>query len=722
MAVYTQETRRLILETPLGNDALIAANLTGSEEISRLFQFQMDLISEQSTIDPKKIIGQTVTLNLPLPSGIPRYFNGYVTRFSRQGSDDRFTHYRAEIHPWLWFLTRTTDCRIFQNQSVPDIIKQVLADHHFAVYEISQIINPHPQREYCVQYRESDFAFLSRLMEEEGIFYYFRHEHGKHTMVIGDQNHAFVDADESHVNLFTNANALDSTDHITSWDHRYQFRSGRWAHNDYNFKTPSNPLMATTKTLSRFDGVEQFELYDYPGRHAAQADGDSLAKLRIEEEEVGCDVVSASSLCRSFSPGKKFTVLAPHVADEDAKEYVITRIEHQVSTSGSYASGGDSARLDYTNHFDAIPATVQYRAARLTPRPTVYGTQTAVVVGPAGQEIHTDAYSRIKVQFYWDRRGKKNDNSSCWIRTAQLASGGGFGLFAVPRVGHEVVVSFLEGDPDRPLVMGSVYNAQNMPPVSHAGRKAQDGPVPTDAIGAKMQTTLRSNSLGGSGGHNEITMNDTGGSEGLFFKAQKDETHNVGNNRTDTVAIDEARTVGNNQTVAVTNNQSITIGNNRTDSVGSNEDLKVGANKTENIGANASEIVGAAKVVQVGSTLMLQAATSITLQCGASTLHMNQAGMITLTGMMITVAGGIDINIAAPIVNVAGGMLLTNSAGLLNVQSGGVAMVDASGGFHKVIAGGVASVSGAEVQINGTAKTGVNGGVTSIVGGPVKIN
>ena len=364
---YTQEDRRMTLETPLGADVLIVTGFTGREEISRLSVFYISMVSETPDVDPLSIVGKNVTLNIPLLDGSDRFFNGFVSRFSCVDSDDRLTHYRAEIVPWLWFLTRNADCRIFQNKSVVDIVKAVFSDAGFSDFEVAQILGNHPTREYCVQYRESDFNFVSRLMEEEGIYYYLRHEQGKHTLVMADQTGGYAQCTESQVSYAANLSAPDPLDQITAWEHRYEFRSGVFSQRDYNFKNPTNDLASSTKTVSQFEGVSQFDMYDYPGKYIVKADGDALSKMRMEQLEVAGEVITAGGCCKSFGPGGKFTLSSHHLTGEEGKGYVITAIEHKVSDSGSYQSGAVSAPIDYTNVFECIPDNVVFRPERITP-------------------------------------------------------------------------------------------------------------------------------------------------------------------------------------------------------------------------------------------------------------------------------------------------------------------------------------------------------------------
>jgi type VI secretion system secreted protein VgrG len=534
MAEYTQEGRLLAINSPLGKDVLLLTGLSGREEMSRPFNFQLDLLSEKSDIAPADIVGKSVTFSVYPGQDAARHFNGFVARFSAGGLQIRDLRlYRAEVVPWLWFLGQTADCRIFQNKSVPEIIEQVFKDAGFSDYKISVNMDAHPKRDYCVQYRESDFQFVSRLMEEEGVFYFFRHEDGKHTLVIDDQKSAYKDCPEKEVQHFIGS--LEES-HVTEWDHHYEFRPGKFAQTDYNFETPSTSLMTNTSTLIKLPNVDQFEVYDYPGEYAKKSDGEKLIKIRMEEIEASHDVVRGASNCSSFCPGGKFTMKRHPCPSEAGKGYVITSIQHSASDSSYTQGGGDDQ--EYKNSFSCIPDSVLFRPARSTPKPTVRGVQTAVVVGPPGEEVHTDKYSRVKVQFHWDREGKRDDNSSCWVRVSQSYAGQGWGSMCIPRIGQEVIVDFLEGDPDQPIITGRVYNAEQMPPFK----------LPDD----KVVTGIKSNSSPGGGGNNSISMNDTKGKETMDVHAQKDLNTTVENNETHIV-------VGGYQGVTVKGDASLTV-------------------------------------------------------------------------------------------------------------------------------------------------------------------
>ena len=606
---------------------------SGQEEMSRLFSYQLEMISDNNAISAQQIVGKNVTFGVKLADGTPRYFNGFVSRFFA-GDEDRQgrRNYRAEVVPWLWFLTRTSDCRIFQNKSAADIIQQIFKDLGFSDFNL-QIQGQHPTRDYCVQYRETDFDFVSRLMEEEGIFYFFKHEDGKHTLVLADQKGAYTDCKESEVDYPRDAGTRAVTDHITQWEHRYEFRSGKWTQTDYNFEdhparsesTPAKLMMAGQPTTVKLDNVQKYELYDYPGDYAKKDQGENYSKIRMEEEEAEHDVVQAASTCRTFTPGGKFKIKS-HLSKSEQGKYVITSIQHSASEPGVYETG-QPAYDDYSNTFTCIPDSVIFRPARVTPKPVIHGTQTAVVVGPAGEEIWPDKYGRVKVQFFWDREGKRDDKTSCWIRCAQTIAGKNWGAMYIPRIGQEVVVSYLEGNPDRPLITGVVYNADQMPPYALPDNKTQSG------------IKSRSSKGGSEANFNEIRLEDKKGSEQILFHAEKnsdivvenDETHLIGHDRTKTIDHDETTHIKHDRTETVDNDEKITIGGNRTETVGKDESISISGGHTESVGKDKS--------VSVGKRLSIVASDEIVLTVGSASIVMKKNGDIAIQGKNISING-----------------------------------------------------------------------------------
>ncbi|MDQ2695986.1 MAG: type VI secretion system tip protein VgrG [Pseudomonadota bacterium] len=682
MNAFTQEQRLIALEdSPLGRDELLLAAFSGREEISRLFSYRLELLSPRSDIAAREVVGRRVAVSVRYSDRRVRHFNGFVSRFAASGLGlHGLRSYRAEMVPWLWFLTRTSDCRIFQNQSVPQIVETVFTDLGFNDYDIAQIKGAHGKWDYCVQYRESAFNFVSRLLEQEGIFYWFRHARDRHTLLLADHKGAYAELPESQVDYTGGGAGALAQDHITHWEHEYAFRSGRWTQTDYNFETPGTSLKTSTPTLVDLAEVKKYEVYDYPGEYQQRGDGETLTHIRMEEEEAAHDTVSAAGNCRSFTPGGTFT-LRRHECPAEKKTYLITAITHHASEPGYAAAAAGGA--EYANAFTCIPADVTFRPPRLTAKPSIQGPQTAVVVGPAGEEIYPDQYGRVKVQFHWDRRGGNNEHSSCWVRVSQPWAGQGWGAVAIPRIGQEVIVEFLEGDPDRPIITGRVYNAGQMPPYALPANKTQTG------------IKSRSSKGGGAANGNELRFEDKKGAEQLLIHAEKnqdlevenDETHWVGHDRAKTIDHDETSHIRHDRTETVDHNETITIGNDRTETVIANETLTVNQNRTRTVSQNetvtvvltrthsvgvneminvgaAQEItigglqaltvgltravtVGRSQDVSIGKTLTIDAGEQIVIRTGKASITLKKDGTISIQGKDITIKGSGGINVKA---------------------------------------------------------------------------
>jgi type VI secretion system secreted protein VgrG len=600
---FTQAARALRIDTPLAPDALLLRSVSGQEAVSQLFRFQLELLSEDDAIDFDSIVGKNVTLHLQIIDS-ERNINGFISRFSQSGRDERFTHYQAEMVPWLWFLTRKADCRIFQHKTAPDIIKKIFDELGFKDYEL-RLYSSYRSRDYCVQYRETDFNFVSRLMEEEGICYFFEHDKdgAKHTMVLADDAAAHKPCPgQEKARCDFSPGSWHPDDVISDWRVEQEYRPSAWSHTDYNFETPSTSLMVTVKDDTGY------EIYDYPGLYSKKGDGDQLGKTRLQETRAFKERVTGKSNCRCFTTGATVEV-TDHYRKEMNQKWMLTAVYHQSTMGEAYGSGGTDEGFFYTNAFEGIPASVPFRPPRVTPKPSVQGCQTAVVVGPAGEEIYTDKYGRVKVQFFWDREGKKNEDSSCWIRVSYPWAGKNWGGIHIPRIGQEVIVDFLEGDPDQPIIVGRVYHAERMPPWALPGKKVVSG--------------FKSDSTKGGGGYNEISMDDTKGTELINIHAQydqqkkveHDERVNVGRNRTESVGNDESITIGHDRNEKVVNNETIAIGVNRTETVGSNENITIGSNRTENVGASESITVALTRTRNVGVNEMVNvgAAQEITI-------------------------------------------------------------------------------------------------------------
>ncbi|UCF94635.1 MAG: type VI secretion system tip protein VgrG, partial [Desulfobacterales bacterium] len=463
-----QTARPVEIFTPLGEDLLLFHRMTATEELGRLFQLELDLLSKDPNIPFEKLLGQNVTIRLDLPNDKVRYFNGYVSRFRQEGSFDDFNVYRMTVRPWLWFLTRTADSRIFQEKRVPDIIKEVFRDHGFTDFE-EALSGSYRTWEYCVQYRETDFNFVSRLMEQEGMYYYFKHESNKHILVLSDSisSHEAYPDYEKLPYFPPDEHLLRERDHIYDWNIAQEVQPGVYALNDFDFTRPKANLQVKA-SVKREHARAAMEIYDYPGEYLQTGEGEIYARARIEELQSEYEQVQGQANARGLSVGCLFE-LVDYPRKDQNREYLIISASHQLE-SDAYASGtATEAEEVYFCRFTALPSRQPFRPARTTPKPLVQGPQTAIVVGPSGEEIYTDKYGRVKIQFHWDRYGKHDENSSCWVRVSHPTAGKGWGAVQIPRIGQEVIVDFLEGDPDHPIITGRVYNANQMPPYELPG-------------------------------------------------------------------------------------------------------------------------------------------------------------------------------------------------------------------------------------------------------------
>jgi type VI secretion system secreted protein VgrG len=631
---YTQANRPMRVETALGADTLLLAALSGAEAVSAPFAFRLELLSDDPAIVPDDVLRTPVVLTLRLPDESERTVHGLVRRFAQRGQSEDLTAYRAEIVPWLWFLSLSRECRIYQNLTVPEIVEQVFRAQGYSDFEL-RLVKPYPKREYCVQYRETHLDFVSRLLEDEGIFYFFEHSADRHLLVLADSNGATRPCEGMPTARMAPRVATAGDDVVTALHREHRAGAGKVALRDYDFLQPSLNLESTIAA------DEPEEVYDYPGLYSNPEEGERYARLRLEGQAARREVVNGEGTCRAFVSGCRFD-LAEHYREDANQAYLLLRVRHEAS-AGDWRSWNDSP-LDYKNRFLAVPYAVPFRPRRRTPRPFVRGSQTALVVGPAGEEVWMDSHGRIKVQFYWDRIGTKDENSSCWVRVAQPWAGKGYGSIQIPRIGSEVVVEFLEGDPDRPLVTGCVYNAEQTPPYA----------LPA----AGIQMGMKSRSSPGGGGHNEISMTDTKGKEMMNLHAQHDMVTTVQHDDAQTVNNDRTITVKGNHTESITKDCTITVDAKHTETVKGDTSITISqGNYSHTVAAGTAtlHVKGAvaetfddgqtttvAKDVAIRSTsakITLTAATEIVLTTGDSSISMKSDGTITISGKTVTVAG-----------------------------------------------------------------------------------
>jgi type VI secretion system secreted protein VgrG len=630
----TQDGRFLKIDTPLGKDVLLISGFQVREGISRPFVIRVDAVSELTKSDQvtaEALIGKNATITVALKDGGKRYFHGMVNRLLRggRGKEERFAYFQLEIVPTLARLASRTDCRIFQSQSAVDIVKKVLGDANVEFKDA--LTKTYTSRDYCVQYRETDLNFVSRLLEDEGISYFFDHQESGHVMVLADKPEANQPCPEqSSVHYEAEGGYGDREDTVSDWTVTEQLRSGAMFLRDHHFQMPSKDLGFPEHTsIVRGDNTK-LEIYDYPGDYAklfkepekrldkVEEEGQKIVRLRMEREEAAYEEVDGSSNVRAFRSGFRFT-LTDHFRSDWNTDWLLTSVQHSALQSPDYVSD-EVAPSAYSNRFTCIPYKIPFLPERVTPKPVVRGPHTAVVVGKTGEEIWPDKFGRVKVQFFWDRLGKKDDNSSCWIRVAQPWAGKNWGFVALPRVGHEVVVDFLEGDPDQPIIVGSVYNSDNMPPYSLPDNKTQTG------------IKTRSSKGGGSANFNEIRFEDMKGKEDLYVHAERtftgevetDETRKVGGSRTTTIHKDETETVE-------TGNHTLTVSQGNREAT-----VSMGNDKlTVSMGGVTHEVpMGTHKVDAM--TVEADGQTMITLKCGASSIQMTPAS-ITIKSPMVMI-------------------------------------------------------------------------------------
>ncbi len=612
----TQTARVIEVATPLGKDVLVFSRMTGAEQLGRLFEFHLELMSENDQIPLKDLLAQNVTVRLELPEGGTRYFNGFVSHFSYVGWRRSLAHYQMTLRPWFWFLTRAADCRIFQDMSAPDIIKQVFRDHGFTDFQ-DYLSGSYRTWEYCVQYRETDFNFISRLMEQEGMYYYFSHENGKHLLVLADANSSHNTFPDYATVPFYPPDIHDRRlrDHLYEWTLEQAVQPGRYALNDFDFKVPKKNLRSTA-SIPRPHVLSDFEIYDYPGEYVDSGEGNAYAKLRIEELQAQYETARAEGNAQGLATGYLFT-LEKHPRSDQNKEYLITAASYELRSNEYETEVGGQGGAYYGINLTAMDAKQPYRAPRLTPKPVVQGPQTAVVVGPAGEEIWTDEFGRVKCQFHWDRYGRADENSSCWIRVAQSWAGKKWGAMYIPRIGHEVIVEFLEGDPDRPIITGRVYNGENKPPYA----------LPDKAT----MSTLKSNSSKGGGGCNEIRFEDKKGQEQVFIHAERNEDIQV--------KADCFESIGGQRHLTVEDDQLEKVGGDKHQTVEGDHNIKVGGSQSLNVGMDLLQKVGMKQAVDAGMEIHLKAGMNVVIEAGISITLKAAGGFIVLGPSGVIISG-----------------------------------------------------------------------------------
>ncbi len=659
----SQEKRIIAIESAYDSTDLIVTRLQCVEEISRPFHISVQMLTDSARVDASDLVGTKCSVGV-FPYGADvesRWFHGFVTSFVAGQADpmpDGYREYEIEIAPWFWLLSLTKNSRIFQDKTAPEILKALFDEHDIADVK-DTLKGTYPKLEYCVQYNESDFDFASRLMERFGIYYFFSHEKSRHTMVLGDQVSNYLKADDYEASFEGYGAAITGEPRVDVWRRRGTLKTGKVTLNSYNFETSTTKLESKENTVVEFKAASKFEQYDVVENFGKADDGKTLAGLRIESAEAQTDVADGKSNCVSWSPGYKFK-LTSHPNSPENGEYVLTKVKHEAlepfqfsddeNAPDTKASSEAKETVGYFNDFACIPAKTVFRPLADTPRPRVTGLQTAVVTGPSGQDVYVDKFGRVKVQFHWDRDGKLDDKSSCWVRVAHNLAGAQFGSVFHPRVGHEVLIDFIDGDPDRPLVTGSVYNDRNMPPYKLPDKNTQ--------VGLKT----RSIDGGAASNFNELRFDDKIGKEEVFFHAERDFTREVKNNDTLKVGFDVSD--AGDQTVDIYNDRTVTLDQGKDTLTLKTGDRSITLDKGNH---ELTISTGDHTVsVEAGSS-STEAAKAIELKVGSNSLKIDQQG-VTITGSQIAITGKLKVDITATNTKLNGDASVTIKGGVVKIN------------------------------------------------------
>jgi type VI secretion system secreted protein VgrG len=669
--------RTAVVSTTLPEGELLFYAMRGYETLGRPFEYEVELLSENPNIGLSELLGQPLGVGLELPDGTFREFDGIVTHFSFTGAVGRYAAYRAVVRPRFWLFSQMVRSRIFQAKSVRQVIEKVFRESGFSDFAPPNLTTNYREFEYLVQYRESELDFLSRLMELEGIYYFFKHQDGKDTLVLADSVNAHHSAPgyDSVPYFPPQAGEQRERDHIDTWQVRRTIRPGIFAARDFNFTRPAAPIEKQAR-LGIDRACDEYEVYDYPGKFQDNAEAEAQVRVRLEERQADFELVQGEGNARGLGCGDLFT-LTQFPRDDQNKEYLIVHAAYDIKVNDYESLGRPDQRPDFRVRFVAMDATRPYRAPRITRKPVVEGPQTATVVGQAGQEIWTDQYGRVRLQFHWDREGQSDEDSACWVRVSQAWAGAQWGSIHIPRIGQEVIVDFLEGDPDRPIVTGRVYNADHMPPYELPANQTQSG------------IKSRSTKGGTPDNFNEIRFEDKKGQEELHIQAEK--------NMTTLVKNDQSTTVKANRSAGVTGNDSVSVGGDRSLSVDGNLSVTV---KGGGKGPTASNMdVTGKHNMHASDTIDMDAPTHIKLTVGGSS--------ITIEPSMITISAGGGASVVFD-----ANMLAKSSAGS-RVQLDANACNQASGGAKVLLDGNVLAISsaGSQVVLDANAGTKTSGDV-----------
>ncbi|EJY0871770.1 type VI secretion system tip protein VgrG [Escherichia coli] len=601
---------------------LLFASLGGTETVGELFTYSIKLktpdilnlgyVSPAANLQLKPMVGKDLCVHIELDGGGKRYISGLVTAARVAGHQGRSVVYELRLEPWLKILTHTSDYKAFQNKNVVDILDEVLDEYPWPVEK--RLVENYPTRAWQVQYGETDFAFIQRLMQEWGIYWWFEHSENSHTLVLADAiNVHKACADSPLVCYYQKGLKLDK-EFIHTITANESLRSGQWVLNDFDFMKPRS-LLKSTVANPRETGLAEYEHYEWPGDYFTKSEGEMLTRIRMEEQRSPGSRVQGSGNIRTLMTGFTFT-LENYPTAEVNREYLLVQTTLFIQDNAQHS--GQEQHFSYSTSFELHPTSEVYRPQRTLSKPHTKGPQSAIVTGPAGQEIWTDKYGRVKVQFGWDRYGKNDENSSCWVRVSYPWAGKGFGGIQIPRIGQEVLVDFKNGDPDLPIIVGRTYNQDTMPPWGLPGAATQSG-FYSHTIG------------GGPTNANALRFEDKSGGEEVWLHAEKD------------------------QRIEVNNNESHWVGNNRLKVIDKTETAIIGEERSLTVQMDDTSLAGQNKTIQAVQNLRLAAGDSIILSCGKTILQMTSDGIFNITcknfnitatenGKINTQSGQLDLN------------------------------------------------------------------------------
>lgn len=679
-----QKFRPMTIMTPLkgvDHDRLFVRTFRGRERLGRLFEYEVEFHTDQVALSFEEMLGGNVTVSIArtdLPEDSeaePRHFNGYVSRFEQIGWEGRRMVYRATLVPWLWFMTRAVDCRVHapresNRMRMPKLIKDLISEQKLGEVE-DRLRGAYREHEFSVQYNESYHDYFMRIMEREGFYGFFVHRNGAHSLVLADDpgaHEVYEGADG--IELRPEGHGKDTLGYVRTWLPMREVRSGKYSMRDYNYLRPRDATETHSKEKSgplKHEN-DRLEVYEYPGGYAVEGEAREYVRVRLEDHQSTYSVCSGESDHRGIAVGYRFNLVLPNDVQDTYKDpqggaYLVIEAQYEAhnpeAESGGYAPAGPAFQC----RFRAIPAETPFRLARETPRPVVRGPQTAVVVGRSGDEVHSDSLARVRVQFHWDRDGAFNEKSSIWVRVGQTMAGRGWGHQFTPRVGHEVIVSFLEGDPDRPLVTGCVYNQDNPPPYDQ-------GEYPTFS-------TIKTNSSKGGGGFNELRFDDKKGEEQIFLHAQKNYDQRVLNDRYEWIGNDRHLIVKHDKFEHVENDRHETIGRHHHEEIGKDRHVRVKGKEAIQVDGSHSETVGD-DVIEVykknqsteitkdlyvkADNICIEAMTNITIKVGESHIAIEKGGI------KIGTTGNIKLEATGNIDSASTGNTTVKSTGMMTVE------------------------------------------------------